>query len=101
MAHHQGLIFLSINNILNKNILKKRFNRNHEIAASNILLQERMPIQLIITKEKKEKITKNKNMNFSTYIERVIEEPNKKYRNINVIAKYDAKTINRYDICIL
>jgi len=97
MAHHQGLIFLSINNILNKNILKKRFNRNHEISACNILLQERMPIQLIITKEKKEKISKNKNLNFNSYIERVIEEPNKKYRNINVIANENYKiTIDDY-----
>ena len=86
MAHHQGLILLSINNILNKNILRKRFNQNYEIQATNILLQERMPNKLIITKEKKEKITKNKNLNFSSYIERVIENPIKKYRNINVIS---------------
>lgn len=55
MAHHQGLIFLSLNNLLNDNILKTRFNANPEIEATNILLQERMPIQMIITKEKKEK----------------------------------------------
>lgn len=86
MAHHQGLILLSINNVLNKNILKKRFNKNPEIEATNILLQERMPIQMIITKEKKEKITKNKNLNYSSYVERVIEKPNKIYRNVNVIS---------------
>ena len=86
MAHHQGLILLSINNVLNNKILRKRFNKNHEIQAANILLQERMPNKLIITKEKKEKVTKNKNLNFSSYIERSIEKPNKKYRNINVIS---------------
>lgn len=93
MAHHQGLILLSINNVLNKNILRKRFNKNTEIEATNILLQERMPIQLIITKEKKEKITKNKNLNFNSYIERVIENTNKKYRNINVISNEKYKII--------
>ena len=97
MAHHQGLILLSINNVLNDNVLRKRFNKNPEIEATNILLQERMPIQLIITKEKKEKIAKNKNMSFNSYIERCIEEPNKKCRNINVIANENYKiTIDDY-----
>ena len=86
MAHHQGLILLSINNVLNKYILRTRFNKNPEMEAVDILLQERMPIQMIITKEKKEKITKNKNVTTSAYIERVIESPNKKYRNINVVS---------------
>ena len=93
MAHHQGLILLSINNVLNNNILRKRFNKNPEIASSNILLQERMPIQLIITKEKKEKVVKNKNINFSSYIERVIENPSKKNRNLNVIANEKYKIV--------
>ena len=93
MAHHQGLILLSINNVLRNNILRKRFNKNPEIEATNILLQERMPIQLIITKEKKEKITKNKNINFSSYIERIIEKPSKKYKNLNVISNEKYKII--------
>ena len=86
MAHHQGLIFLSINNIINNNILKKRFNENPEIEACNILLQERMPIQMIITKEKKEKVTKNKNLIYNSYTERVIEKKSKINENVNVIA---------------
>ena len=94
MAHHQGLILLSINNILNKNILKKRFNNNPEIEATNILLEERMPIQMIITKEKKEKITKTKNLNLGSYLERIIEEPNRNFKNINVISN------DRYKITI-
>ena len=55
MAHHQGLILLSINNCLHENILQKRFNQNPEIEAVNVLLQEKMPVKMIITKEKKEK----------------------------------------------
>lgn len=93
MAHHQGLIFLSLNNLLNDNILKKRFNSNPEIEATNILLQERMPIQMIITKEKKEKIVKNKNATFSAYSERIIENPNRKNRNLNVISNEKYKII--------
>lgn len=86
MAHHQGLILLSINNCVNQDILQKRFNQNPEIEAVNVLLQEKMPIKMIITKEKKEKISKNKTPVDSGYVERVIENPNRKYTNLNVIA---------------
>ena len=112
MAHHQGLILLSINNLLNQNIIQKRFNQNPEIEAVDILLQERMPIQMIITKEKKEKIPKNKVLGDSGYIERVIKHPSKVYRNVNVLAnekyqiifddqgnsisKYKEKMVNNY-----
>ncbi len=86
MAHHQGLILLSINNCLNQNILEKRFSKNPEIEAVNILLQEKMPVKMIITKEKKEKISKNKIPGDSGYIEKVIENPNKMSPNMNVIS---------------
>lgn len=93
MAHHQGLILLSINNFLNNNILKTRFNNNPEIEAVDILLQERMPIKMIITKEKKEKIGKNKNLISNSYTERVIEKANKIERNLNVISNEKYKII--------
>ena len=93
MAHHQALIFLSINNVLNNNILRKRFNNNKEIEACNILLQERMPVQLIITKEKKEKILKNKNIVSNSYKERLINSHSKKNREINVISNENYKII--------
>ena len=93
MAHHQGLILLSLNNILNNGILRKRFNDNPEIEMTNILLQERMPIQMIITKEKKEKVTKNKNLQYNSYVERLIEKTNNIYKNINVISNDKYKII--------
>ena len=43
-----------------KNIVQKRFVQNPEIEAVNILLQERMPENIIITKEEKEKVEKIK-----------------------------------------
>ena len=58
MAHHQGLILLSINNLFNNNILQKRFIRNPEIKAIDVLLQERMPSKFVLTKESKEKVEK-------------------------------------------
>ena len=71
MVHHQALILLSINNLINNNILQKRFHKNPEIRAVDILLQEKMPEDMIITKEKKEKINKIK---YKPYITNYIKE---------------------------
>ena len=67
MAHHQGLILLSINNLFNNLILQQRFMRNPEIKAISILLQERMPEKAIITKENKEKAEKIKYKDYENY----------------------------------
>ena len=68
MAHHQGLILLSINNLFNKDILVKRFMKNPEMEAVGILLQETMPETFIITKEKKEKVEKLKYKDYEDYM---------------------------------
>ncbi len=93
MAHHQGLILNSINNVLNENIIQTRFNNNPEIEAVNILLEERMPVDLIITKEKKETPEKFKNYGDIGYIERVIDEPEKLDLKYNVISNSDYKIV--------
>ena len=70
MAHHLGLSLLSINNLINQNIIVNRFMRNPEIEGVSILLQERMPEKAIITKEKKEKVQKLKPKDYQNYIEK-------------------------------
>ena len=67
MAHHQALILLSINNLINNNIFQKRFIHNPEVDAVSILLQERMPETFIITKEEKEKPEKQKYRDYENY----------------------------------
>ncbi len=67
MAHHQALILLSINNLLNNNILIQRFIKNPELSSISILLQETMPEKSIITKEQKEKIEKPKYQDYEDY----------------------------------
>ncbi len=71
MAHHQAHSLLSINNLINNNILVTRFMQNPEIEAIDILLQERMPKKAIITKEKKEKVEKIKLRDYQNYTEKV------------------------------
>lgn len=54
MAHHQGMIFVAINNFLNHNIMQKRFHQDPLMEAGEMLLQERIPRRLLITKQHKE-----------------------------------------------
>jgi len=114
MAHHQGLILLAMNNFLNEQILQKRFMENPELKAIDILLQERMPENVLITKEKKEKIEKIKNIDYEAYSVREYSKISEDLNNINVISndnytividqkgkgysKYGDILINRYKI---
>ena len=89
MAHHQALILLSINNLLNSEILQKRFYDNPEIEAIDILLQEKMPRNIVITKSKKEKVEKLKYKDYEDFAERVINKLSPIYENTNFISNND------------
>lgn len=93
MAHHQALILLSINNFLNDNILQKRFFNNPELQAIDILLQEKMPENVIITKEKKETVEKIKYNGYENYVVRTISKIDDRINELNVIAN------NHYTVC--
>ena len=43
MAHHQGMSLVSIGNVLNENIMRRRFHREPRIQSAQLLLQERTP----------------------------------------------------------
>ena len=86
MSHHQALILLSINNLFSKNVLVKRFNMNPEIEALDILLQEKMPENMIITKEEKSKPSKIKYVDYENYAQRNISKINENLRTINAIS---------------
>ncbi len=45
MAHHQGMIFLSIVNYLQDQIMVQRFHADPRIQATNLILYEQMPSQ--------------------------------------------------------
>ena len=51
MAHHQGMIFLALNNYLNKNIMQERFHSIPMVKATELLLQERIPQREIVIKD--------------------------------------------------
>ena len=56
MAHHQGMSILSLNNYLNDNIMQKRFHTDPVVEAARLLLAEKVPTNIVFTKENKEKI---------------------------------------------
>lgn len=56
MAHHQGMILLALNNYLNQNIMQIRFSADPQIKSTRLLLQEKVPINVVFTKDNKEKI---------------------------------------------
>jgi len=45
MAHHQGMSFLSLSNLLTDNRIQKRFHRESVIGAVELLLQEQVPLK--------------------------------------------------------
>ena len=89
MAHHQALILLSINNLFNDNIMQKRFHQNPEIDALDILLQEKMPEDIIITNEKKKKPEKIKYTDYGNYSQRIFNKVNERIDEINAISNND------------
>ena len=86
MAHHQALILLSINNLFKENVLVKRFEQNPELEALDVLLQEKMPENMIITKEEKTKPEKIKYVDYESYALRTYNKVNERLNIINAIA---------------
>ncbi len=56
MVHHQGMSLLALDNFLNKDIMQKRFHSEPEIKAAELLLQEKVPTNIVFAKDDKEKI---------------------------------------------
>ncbi|MCR1899749.1 DUF3131 domain-containing protein [Irregularibacter muris] len=54
MAHHQGMSFVVLNNVLHDNIMVKRFHHNPMVKAGESLLQEKIPLRVIMAKEYKD-----------------------------------------------
>ena len=77
--------------LINNNIFQQRFYDNPEIEAIDILLQERMPEDMIITKEKKVKPVKVKYKDYESYNEEIIT-------NIETIDEYNVISNENYSI---
>ncbi|MDD2499012.1 MAG: glucoamylase family protein, partial [Desulfitobacteriaceae bacterium] len=56
MAHHQGMSLIALNNYLNNQVMQERFHKDPLVKAGELLLQEKVPVRVIITKENKEDV---------------------------------------------
>ncbi|WP_413738638.1 GH36-type glycosyl hydrolase domain-containing protein [Sodalis sp. RH21] len=58
MAHHQGMTIVALDNTLLGGVMRARFHREPMIQASELLLQERMPREVALTKPHAEEVKK-------------------------------------------
>jgi len=56
MAHHQGMILLSLDNLLNENVMQNRFHSEPLVQATELLLQERIPRGVAATRPRAEEV---------------------------------------------
>jgi cyclic beta-1,2-glucan synthetase len=56
MAHHQGMSFVAINNVLNGKVMQERFHADPLVQATELLLQERIPVHVAVTRPRAEEV---------------------------------------------
>jgi len=56
MAHHQGMTLVSLGNVVNDDLTRKRFHAHPMVQAAELLLQERTPRAVAITRPRAEEV---------------------------------------------
>jgi cyclic beta-1,2-glucan synthetase len=56
MTHHQGMILVSLNNLLNDNVMQRRFHSEPLVQATELLLQERIPRGVALVRPRAEEV---------------------------------------------
>ncbi len=56
MAHHQGMLLVSVGNVLNGSAMVERFHADPIVAATELLLQERMPRDVLVARPRAEEV---------------------------------------------
>lgn len=51
MVHHEGMSLMSLDNVLNNNILRERFHRIPKVKATELLLQEKVSKKVVYDRE--------------------------------------------------
>ena len=78
MAHHQGMSFVSLNNLLHNNVMPRRFHNEPRIQATQLLLQERIPLSVDLKAPRQEEVSLENIGSFNT-------EPNPRiYTDVNL-----------------
>ena len=56
MAHHQGMALVAIGNVLNDHAMVERFHADPIVEATELLLQERMPRDVLVARPRAEEV---------------------------------------------
>ena len=56
MAHHQGMLLVAIGNVLNGSLMVERFHADPIVRATELLLQERMPRDVLVARPRAEEV---------------------------------------------
>ena len=56
MAHHQGMALVALGNVLNDRVMVERFHADPIIEATELLLQERMPRDVLVARPRAEEV---------------------------------------------
>ena len=56
MAHHQGMALVAIGNVLNNRAMVERFHADPIVEATELLLQERMPRDVLVARPRAEEV---------------------------------------------
>ncbi|OGP10940.1 MAG: hypothetical protein A2048_05665 [Deltaproteobacteria bacterium GWA2_45_12] len=56
MAHHQGMSLISMNNLLHENGMQRRFHSEPLVQATQLLLQERIPTDMLLYRSRAQEV---------------------------------------------
>jgi cyclic beta-1,2-glucan synthetase len=56
MAHHQGMMLVALGNVLNGRLMVERFHADPNVQATELLLQERMPRDVLVARPRAEEV---------------------------------------------
>ncbi len=56
MAHHQGMALVALGNVLNARVMVERFHADPIVEATELLLQERMPRDVLVARPRAEEV---------------------------------------------
>ena len=56
MAHHQGMLLVAIGNVLHGSVMVERFHADPVVKATELLLQERMPRDVLVARPRAEEV---------------------------------------------
>lgn len=72
MVHHHGMSLVALDNFINYNIMQQRFHSDPYVRATELLLQERVPNRILLTKDVEEEITPLEKIEH--YVEEYVKE---------------------------